>query len=75
MLHGLHRPDLHTAQVIELGFGHGRTAVLVHTAGCRLATDRTRPATRAQALHSLRHPAAETCAVCGAGRELGVTDP
>ncbi|MEU2389595.1 DUF6233 domain-containing protein [Streptomyces sp. NPDC007369] len=64
-----------TGWLIEQGIGTRRSAVLVHLAGCGLASGRTRPATRAQAHEVPRHPAADTCQVCGADRELGVADP
>ncbi|MGW6571979.1 DUF6233 domain-containing protein [Streptomyces sp. NPDC054945] len=49
--------------------------MLVHTADCRLASGRTRPTTREQALDALRQPHVEACSICPAARELGITDP
>ncbi|MFD9078278.1 DUF6233 domain-containing protein [Streptomyces erythrochromogenes] len=49
--------------------------MLVHTADCRLASGRTRPTTREQALDALRQPQVETCSICPAAQELGITDP
>ncbi|MFE6714018.1 DUF6233 domain-containing protein [Streptomyces sp. NPDC057695] len=49
--------------------------MLVHAADCRLASGRTRPTTREHALDALRQPQVETCAICPAAQELGITDP
>ncbi|WP_437087092.1 DUF6233 domain-containing protein [Streptomyces sp. enrichment culture] len=55
-------------------FGTGRrSGMLIHTADCRLASGRTRPATREQVLDVLRQPV-EACSICPAARELGVTE-
>ncbi|CAL9636636.1 hypothetical protein SUDANB120_06224 (plasmid) [Streptomyces sp. enrichment culture] len=60
---------------LEMPIGIGRhSGVLVHTADCRLASGRTRPATREQVLDALRQPQVEACSICPAARELGVTD-
>ncbi|MFE9481182.1 DUF6233 domain-containing protein [Streptomyces spororaveus] len=49
--------------------------MLIHTADCRLASGRTRPTTREQALDALRQPQVETCSICPVAQELGITDP
>ncbi|MEV6676306.1 DUF6233 domain-containing protein [Streptomyces erythrochromogenes] len=51
------------------------SSMLIHTADCRLASGRTRPNTREDALDALRQPQVEACSICPAARELGVTEP
>ncbi|WP_345116495.1 DUF6233 domain-containing protein, partial [Streptomyces drozdowiczii] len=59
---------------VEMPIGAGpQSSVLVHTADCRLASGRTRPATREQVLDALRRPQVEVCSICPAARDLGVT--
>ncbi|MEV4190725.1 DUF6233 domain-containing protein [Streptomyces toxytricini] len=50
-----------------------RAGVLVHSADCRLASGRTRPATQEQVLDALRQPQVEACSICPAAHEFGVT--
>ncbi|MFE4206124.1 DUF6233 domain-containing protein [Streptomyces goshikiensis] len=58
---------------LEHPIGRGG-CMLVHTADCRLASGRTRPTTREQALDALRQPQVETWSICPAAQELGITD-
>ncbi|MEV8536142.1 DUF6233 domain-containing protein [Streptomyces sp. NPDC051211] len=60
---------------LEYPIGEGQSRTLVHTADCRLASGRTRPTTREQALDALRQPHVEVCSICPAARELGIIDP
>ncbi|MFF5447559.1 DUF6233 domain-containing protein [Streptomyces sp. NPDC012888] len=40
-----------------------------------MTSGRARPATLEQVRDALRQPGVDPCDICGAGRELGLTDP
>ncbi|MEV7618368.1 DUF6233 domain-containing protein [Streptomyces sp. NPDC089799] len=60
---------------IQYGIGREGAPMLVHAGDCRLASGRTRPATREQVLDVLRNAGVEACGICATARELGLTDP
>lgn len=60
--------------IIEYGISAQRRPELVHTGDCRMASGRSRPSTRAQAIETLQNTPARACEICRADSALGLLD-